>query len=122
MLLKNTKNLVLLLIATILISGSLYAAEKVKTIKIKTPTVQCGMCKTTIEKALKNVGGVIRSSVDFKKTKITTVKYKTDITNPDKIRLAISKAGYRADSVKADKKVYDKLPACCKVPLTDKNK
>ena len=114
--LKNTKNLALLLLVTILISGSLYAAEKVKTIKIKTPTVQCGMCKATIEKALKNVDGVIRSSVDVNKTKITTVKYKTAKTNPDEIRLAISKAGYAADSVKADKKAYDKLPNCCKMP------
>ncbi|MDA3843881.1 MAG: heavy-metal-associated domain-containing protein [Candidatus Kapabacteria bacterium] len=116
MLLNNTKKIALLLFVTIFISGALYAAEKVETIKIKTPSVQCGMCKATIEKALKAVDGVVKSNVDVKETKITTVKYKTDITNPDKIRLAISKAGYVADSVQADKKAYDKLPTCCKVP------
>ncbi len=84
-------------------------------IKIKTPTVQCGMCKKAIETSLSKLEGVVSSEVDYKK-KETTVKYNKSKTNLDKIRKAISKTGYQADDVKADKKAYSKLAKCCKVP------
>ena len=48
-------------------------------------------------------------------TKIITVSYNPDKVNVEKIKTSISKAGYSADEVKADKKAYNKLPSCCKV-------
>ena len=84
------------------------------TLKIKTSS-QCGMCKDRIEKTLSYEAGIVTSTLDLT-TKEVTVVYKTKKTNPDKIRIAISKVGYQADDFKADPVAYENLPACCKVP------
>jgi hypothetical protein len=34
----------------------------------------------------------------------------------EKIRIAITKSGYDADSLKADPKAFKHLPECCKKP------
>ena len=81
-------------------------------IKIKTSAV-CGQCKDRIEKGLSYEKGVKDVSLDVA-TKIATVKYNPLKTTPGVIRMAISKLGYDADTVKADKIAYEKLPACCK--------
>ena len=81
-------------------------------VKIKTSAV-CGMCKEKIEKGLAFEKGIKDVSLDTD-TKIVTVTYKNTKTNPQKIKEAISKLGYDADEVKADPKVYAKLPSCCK--------
>ena len=81
-------------------------------IKIKTSAV-CGMCKDRIEQGLAYEKGVKDASLDIE-TKIATVKYNPNKTNPDDIRKAISKLGYDADTISADKTAYEKLPACCK--------
>lgn len=88
--------------------------SNVKEIKIKT-SAQCGMCKEAIEETLAFERGV-RKSVLHMKTKEVTVEYDQRRTNPEKIRKAISKIGYDADDVAADKKAYEKLEACCKKP------
>lgn len=116
MLNRTSKTIVAFLIAILFISiGTAEAADKVKKIKIKTPSVQCGMCKKTIEKALDKIEGVESADVNYKK-KYATVTYNPELVTPDKIRKAISKAGYDADKVKANKKSYNKLPNCCKLP------
>ena len=81
-------------------------------VKIKTSAI-CSMCKETIEKSLAFEKGVKRSNLDVASKEITVV-YNPKKTDPEKIRIAISKAGYDADEVFADKKAYDKLEACCK--------
>lgn len=81
-------------------------------VKIKTSAV-CGMCKSKIESGLAFEKGIKDVNLDVK-SKIATVTYKTNKTSPDKIRLAISKLGYDADEIPADKKAYDKLSPCCK--------
>ena len=43
-----------------------------------------------------------------------TVNYNPKKTDPDKIKKAITQAGYDADDLPADLKAYDKLDACCK--------
>jgi periplasmic mercuric ion binding protein len=82
------------------------------TIKIKTSAV-CEQCKDRIEQGLAYAKGVKDVNLDVD-TKIATVKYVPSKTSPDEIRRAISKLGYDADSIPADKKAYDKLPPCCK--------
>jgi mercuric ion binding protein len=92
-----------------------FAQEQKKSaeeVKIQTSAV-CGMCKDRIEHDLSFEKGVKSVSLDSD-TKIVTVGYNPSKTNPDKIRLAISKIGYDADNVKADPVAYDKLPGCCK--------
>jgi copper chaperone CopZ len=88
--------------------------SKYKELTIKV-SVQCGMCKDRVEKALAFEKGVKSSTVDLE-NKTVTVKYKSSKTTPDKIRKAIAKLGHDADNVKADEKAYNDLPQCCKKP------
>ena len=85
------------------------------TAKIKTPTVQCDMCKETIETYLKRYDGVTYVNVNVKK-KETTVRYLTDRTNIENIKAAIANAGYDADDIPANPEAYKALPKCCKKP------
>jgi copper chaperone CopZ len=98
----------------LLSAGAMAQKSKFEEIKIKTSS-QCDMCKERIEEALAFEKGVKKSSLDVE-TKIVTVTYRPSKTTPEKIRRAISKAGYDADDVTADPKAYGKLPACCKKP------
>ena len=84
------------------------------TVDISLPTIQCGTCEKTIGKALNKVKGVKSYSVDLDGKKVT-VTYDDAITTVSKIEKAITKAGYDANTQKADKKAYDKLDECCKV-------
>jgi mercuric ion binding protein len=98
-----------------LLGGEAFAqGNKFEEIKIKTSS-QCNDCKERIEEALAFVKGVKKSEVNVEK-QIVTVYYKKGKITPDKIRKAISEAGYDADEVMADSKAYGKLPACCKKP------
>ena len=87
-------------------------ADKNLEIKIKTSAV-CGMCKDKIEQGLAYEKGIKDVNLNVE-TKIATVKYNPEKITPDQIRKAISKLGYNADEVLADKTAYDKLPKCCK--------
>ncbi len=88
--------------------------KKFEDLKVST-SAQCEMCKETIEEALAFVKGVKHAELDLE-SKIVTVTYRKGKTNPEKIRTAISRAGYDADHVAAYPKAYKKLPACCKKP------
>jgi len=82
---------------------------------IKTPTVQCEMCKDRIEKYLSREDGVSTVKVDYKR-KTTTVSWLADRTNIENIKTSIANAGYDADDVAAEESAYKKLPKCCKKP------
>ncbi|MES2559492.1 MAG: heavy-metal-associated domain-containing protein [Bacteroidota bacterium] len=86
--------------------------KDIETIKIKTSAV-CDMCKETIEKALSYEKGVKESSLDVD-SKILTVTYYTKRTSAERIRVAVTKAGYDADGKPADPKAYEHLDPCCK--------
>lgn len=87
-------------------------AKKKETITIKT-SAQCDMCKERIEKALAYTKGVKKSNLEVE-SKMITVVYNPAKTSPEKLRKAISKAGYDADSIPADTIAYENLPGCCK--------
>jgi periplasmic mercuric ion binding protein len=71
----------------------------------------CGMCKTTIEKAAKKAGASSASwSAD---TKVLTITYSNSTTNAAKIQQGISAAGYDTRDFKTTDAAYNKLPACC---------
>ena len=82
---------------------------------IKTPGIQCDMCKARIERYLMREQGVTGVKVDVKK-KITAVNWITDRTNIENIKAAIATVGYDADDVTAEESSYQKLPPCCKKP------
>lgn len=72
----------------------------------------CGMCKRTIEGALKGVKGIKAATWNSEK-KMITVTY-----NPKKIELMdihkkIAAVGYDTDEVKAKDEVYSNLHGCC---------
>ena len=89
--------------------------KAIQTVKINTPTVQCDMCKKTIEDLLKRYDGVMTVNVNVKK-KETTVKYITDRVNEETIKAAIANAGYDANEIAANPEAYKALPKCCKKP------
>jgi mercuric ion binding protein len=88
------------------------AKAQEQTIVIKTSAV-CGECKKHIETALNYTKGVKSANLDVESKEVTVV-YKSEKTTPDKIREAISKAGYDADSIPANPKSYERLEPCCK--------
>lgn len=102
----------LVIAITLLFSLSGIAQEKKTDTLVVQTSAKCGMCKTRIENDLKYENGVRSVSLD-NTTKKVSVVYRTDKTNPYKIRLAITKIGYDADDMPADQKAHDKLPACC---------
>ena len=71
----------------------------------------CGMCKTTIEKA-GNIKKV--AQVDWNKdTKMATLTYDAKKTNRDEILKRIALSGYDSEKFLAPNDVYAKLPECC---------
>lgn len=111
---KSVKLTLLSLIGLVTIS---FAQQKaVQKVVIKTPTVQCEMCKDKIEKYITREPGVTAVKVDYKK-KTTTVTFITDRNNIEQLKTAIANAGYDADDVTADEEAYKKLPKCCKKPV-----
>ena len=103
------------IIATMFCFSNLFAQQgndsTIVEVTIKT-SAECGMCKDRIEKAVNDLSGIKYSNLDVD-SKILTVKYDSDETNPDKIRKAVSLVGYDADDIKANKKAYKQLPKCC---------
>ena len=73
----------------------------------------CGMCKTTIEKAANGVGGVAKATWDVDKKKID-VSFDETKTDGMAIHKAIAAAGYDTDEVMGSLEAYDDLPGCCK--------
>ncbi|MGA2824414.1 MAG: heavy metal-associated domain-containing protein [Bacteroidales bacterium] len=101
-----------IVMVSFMISGSFAQDKKATEIKIKTSAV-CGQCKDRIEKGMAYEKGIKDINLDLE-TKIATVKYNPAKTTPSDIRKAISKLGYDADTIPADKIAYAKLPPCCR--------
>jgi mercuric ion binding protein len=89
-----------------------YTKDGMAIAKIKTSAV-CEMCEETLEKAMAYEKGVKESALDVN-SKILTVTFDPKKTSLEKIRLAITKTGYDADGMPADKNAYENLNACCK--------
>ncbi len=103
-----------LIVFTILLAVNLSAMSypPVTEMTIKT-SAKCAECYDNIQREFTYAKGVKSFAIDYE-TGDLTVKYNPGKTDPDKIRKAISKAGYDADDVPADPKAYDKLDDCCK--------
>lgn len=72
----------------------------------------CGMCKTTIEKAAKKAGATKANwNEDSKELKVT---YAVNKTSAAKIQEAIAKSGYDTQDFTAANSAYDNLHGCCK--------
>ncbi len=98
----------ILLLLSIVVSNAQIKNAKTESIKIYG---NCGMCKSTIEKAgsLKNI-----ANVDWNAdTKMATLTYDPKITNQDEILKRVALAGYDNDKFLAPDAVYSKLAGCC---------
>tara|TARA_B100000524_G_scaffold339860_1_gene232474 strand:- start:118 stop:579 length:462 start_codon:yes stop_codon:yes gene_type:complete len=74
----------------------------------------CGMCKTSIEKAVKNLDFVIDAEWGIE-TKILDVTYNdSSIFDFDALNNAINESGYETMNSTANQSSYDALPMCCK--------
>lgn len=105
---KNFK--IILITALVGIFSSAMASSD--TLKIKT-SAQCDACKRRIEHNMTFEKGVKSVSLDDE-SKVLTLTYDSKKTSPEKLKVAVTKIGYDADEMPADKKAYDKLPKCCK--------
>ena len=75
----------------------------------------CGMCKSTIEKAANNIEGVSTATWNVDKKKIE-VSFDDAKTNVMAIHKAIAASGY--DTEKGNLDAYNGLPGCCKYDHT----
>ena len=118
------KKLYLILITTILII-SCENNKKTETITVKHQTSitnpeisfgvrgNCGMCKTTIQKAALFVDGVEEASWDMQ-TKVLDIKTTSNLDSITiKIHNAVAKSGYDTELVLANSEDYNNLPGCC---------
>ncbi len=71
----------------------------------------CGMCKTRIEKAAIQAGAI--TATWSSETHLLIIRFDKKQTSKADIQKAIAKIGHQTENFKADKKVYDALPACC---------
>ncbi|MED5354189.1 MAG: cation transporter [Bacteroidota bacterium] len=127
------KNLILLI--SIFVALSCQQNKKIETIVVKQevsivdPDISfgvrgnCGMCKTTIEKAALSVDGVEEASWSIT-SKILDVKTASNLDSI-KIHEAVANSGYDTELVLAVDENYNNLPGCCQynreMVITSKN-
>ncbi|ARV05753.1 heavy metal transporter [Polaribacter sp. SA4-10] len=73
----------------------------------------CGMCKSTIEKAANGVEGVGTATWDVDKKKID-VSFDATKTDAMSVHKAIAASGYDTEKVAGSEEAYKDLPGCCK--------
>jgi copper chaperone CopZ len=73
----------------------------------------CGMCKNTIETAVKEINGVSKADWDKARKKID-ISFDGSKTNLDAMHRAIANSGYDTDKVAGNEEAYKGLPGCCK--------
>lgn len=100
-----------LLLLILLFTAQAVTAQS-DTVRIRT-SAECGTCRKTLEKEMSFEKGVRKVALDLD-TKILTVIYNPSKTDALKIRIAVTRIGYDADSLSAEPKAYERLPDCCR--------
>ena len=104
----------ILILAVVVLFSTTISHAQIKNAKTETVKVygDCGMCKTTIEKAASEKK--ISKAEWNEDTKMATIVYDSKKTSLDAVLKNIALAGY--DNVKflAPDETYNKLPGCCK--------
>ncbi|KAB8152703.1 copper chaperone [Kordia sp. TARA_039_SRF] len=77
----------------------------------------CGMCKSTIEKAASSIDGVTAANWDRNKKKID-VSFDSSKADVMAIHNAIAASGYDTEKVAGNEEAYKNLPGCCKYDHT----
>jgi len=72
----------------------------------------CGMCKSTIEKAANSLDGVTSATWNIDQ-KTIVVSYDSVNMNELSIHKAIAESGYDTEKVLGNLEAYNDLPGCC---------
>ena len=93
-------------------------AKKGDTLVVKTQIycdhcLECGSCAGNINVSMAGLYGIKKVNINPELKNITVI-YNPSKTSPEKIREAISKAGFDADAVAAKPESVAKLDGCCK--------
>lgn len=108
---KSIAKIFLTTIAVLLYASGIAQIKNAKTETVKI-SGNCGMCKTTIEKAgnKKKI-----SKVDWNKdSKVATLTFNSKTTSEDEILKRIALSGYDNEKYLAPDNAYAKLSECCK--------
>jgi copper chaperone CopZ len=108
------RTLLILLFLLPAFAGQAQDKKKLESISIRTSVV-CGTCKKTIEEDLLYAKGVKVVEVDVD-ANLIHVDYDPRKTDPDGVRVAVTRIGYDADGLPANAKAFLALPACCQRP------
>jgi periplasmic mercuric ion binding protein len=106
------KTKVLIFMAGLLLIGMGAFAMGKKTEKVDV-SGNCEMCKARIEKAARGVDGVFDAVWD-QKAKVLKVTYDEKKTGIESVQKAVVAVGHDSGKLKAENKVYNALPGCCK--------
>lgn len=102
----------LLIVLTLLFSGTLFATPPLARAVIQTNAC-CETSQFLIEKALNRLDGVKRCELDLVTRKVR-IKYDPAKLDLATLRQAIAGTGFAADEVPPRPKAYAALPGCCK--------
>jgi len=105
------KTLKLFSFLPLLMAFSLFSFAQETTTETFPVSGNCGMCKTTIEKAAKKAGA--SSAAWDAEAKTLTIKYSSANTNVAKIQQSSAIAGYDTRDFKSTDAAYNKLHGCC---------
>jgi Cu(I)/Ag(I) efflux system membrane fusion protein len=72
----------------------------------------CEMCKDRIEKTVKSAGAT--SATWDQKSKLLTMSFDPSKNSVESFSKKLADVGHDTEKYKADDKVYNALPACCK--------
>jgi len=114
---KNLIGIVFLLfLGTTVVSAQ--KAKKADTLVVKTQIycdhcLECGSCAGNINVSMAGLYGIKKVNINPGLKNITVI-YNPAKTSPEKIREAISKAGFDADDIAAKPESVAKLDGCCK--------
>lgn len=88
--------------------------------KLKSDSIKvsgnCDMCKARIEKAALSGGAATASWASD--TRLLTLSFDPSKTNKDNIAKKVASEGHDTEKFKAEEKVYNALPGCCKYDRT----
>lgn len=103
----------LLVIVFLVLGFTTFSQEKSKyeVVVIQT-SAECGQCKERLENELNYTKGIKYAELNLEDLKLT-VKYNNSKIALDEIKKQISRLGYDADDLKAEKEAVEKLPKCC---------
>lgn len=105
----------LLVVVFLMLGFTIFSQEKSKNQVIVIQTsAECGQCKERIENQLNYTKGIKYAELNLEDLKLT-VKYNSSKITLEEIKTQITKLGYDADDVKAEKEAYQKLPKCCQI-------